>query len=178
MLRKILIHQIKIIYLFLFVTINGCNLYKISKTPLTTEKKINNFIKDHKSTIFKKYIIIHHEEQLYAVENFRMENSYFKGMLIPPNALALNYYEKSLTKKNIEISKKNKIYGNQIHFFVKDLIINDSNDFKFNSSQIIEIRELRHNDGIVFRSVFGTIFAGITVVSIHIIYTISTLLFH
>ena len=161
--------QKSISYLLLIAFISSCNLYKISENPLTTKPKIDNYIGDHKTTIYKKYIVIHYDGKLYAVENFRMEDELYKGKLITMNSLALAYYEKSLIKKNTTIPSKYKKYGNQLHLHIENLYVTDMKEFQFNSSQIVQIRTLQQNEGAVVASVFGGFLSAVFLFSLGII---------
>lgn len=164
----LIIFQKSITFILLITFISSCHLYKISESPLTNQVKIENYLTDHNTSIYNKYIIIHQEGKLFAVEDFRKEDDFYKGKLIPIDTLALEYYERSLIKRNIEISSENKKYSNQLHLHIRDLNISKLNEFQFNSSQIVQIRTLQQNEGAAVASVFGGFISAVLIFSLGI----------
>jgi hypothetical protein len=119
-----------------------CSLYKLK------ENKVPHSIHKYEKKLSKSaFIIIHCDKSLWQLKNPTIDSNSLKGELLLAPEKAIKFYNLSKENKNFIVSRKEKIYAQQLHIYT-DIIQLSGNLASIELKQVKQMEILKKNKGL------------------------------
>jgi glycerophosphoryl diester phosphodiesterase len=118
----------------------SCTYYRLANRgirPALTQKLVNK--KDNVA------VIIHDGDLTYQLENPSVDSGLLSGTLKEVDEPIEFFYNRLRTVRTLKVKKMDRKYIHQVHFFVNPIPVQDSTNFRINTSEIESTKEIKLN---------------------------------